>query len=405
MIPSTKAFRICLIFTGLLLICLILERSDNSVREFAIRKWQGNSNNSTIVPLRRKPENVTVSAFVFYGRKSRVSCLWPYLQANLVENGGWLDEILWIVNTDDKKDLKYLEEITAHNSTLHKKVDFSKDKLGVYTYWKAWQHLDPGKYYVKIDDDIVWIDDNAIPELVTAKIENPHAYLVSGNVINNPPLGFLHLHMGAIRPFLPETERPIRVPRSWKPSAHGPWRGDANKDDDYKWPLDSEPPYDGHRWLRVQDDRMISQTPIYETSYEVWGTSYTNWAITAQQHYSLLDALEHDDLQRYKFAKPWHMHGERIRINFLCIHADDVLSQNMTDAGGDEDNIAINFPKKLRRPVLVIGGSLAAHFQYQGQDGLEKTDLLSRYQMLADEKSAVNITEISLEPADLVGSS
>lgn len=59
------------------------------------------------------------------------------------------------MNTDDKKDLKYLEEITAHNSTLHKKVDFSKDKLGVYTYWKAWQHLDPGKYYVKIDDDIV----------------------------------------------------------------------------------------------------------------------------------------------------------------------------------------------------------------------------------------------------------
>lgn len=73
---------------------------------------------------------------------------------NMVDNGGWLDEVVWVVNTANKEDLVYLDEIIASNPTRYKKIVL-EETLWVYTYYKAWQHLERGKYYVKIDDDIV----------------------------------------------------------------------------------------------------------------------------------------------------------------------------------------------------------------------------------------------------------
>ncbi|WAO87225.1 Hypothetical protein NCS54_00452900 [Fusarium falciforme] len=132
-----------------------------------------------------KPEGVIVSGFVFYGRKSRVSSMQCYIERNLVDNGGWLDEVLWI----------------------------------------------HGKYYIKINDDILWIDDNAIPNLVTRTIDHPEDFVVAGNIINNPPLGFMHFRMGALHPYFPELEQPSYVTSGtdyWKPSRHGFWDGPKN---------------------------------------------------------------------------------------------------------------------------------------------------------------------------------
>lgn len=70
----------------------------------------------------------------------------------MVDAGGWLDEVLWFANTDDEDDLRYLDEIIASNPIRYKKLTIP-GKLGDYN--SAWQHLERGKYYIKIDDDIV----------------------------------------------------------------------------------------------------------------------------------------------------------------------------------------------------------------------------------------------------------
>ncbi|KAM6505247.1 hypothetical protein FSOLCH5_015166 [Fusarium solani] len=146
-----------------------------------------------------KPEGVIVSEFVFYGRKSRVSSMQCYIERNLADNGGWLDEVLWIVNAQNEEDLRYLDEIISSNPARHKKI-IPEKHLSTYTYYKAWQLLERGKYYL-------WIDDNAIPNLVTRKIEHPEDFVVAGNIINNPPLGFMHFRMGALHPYFPEPEQ------------------------------------------------------------------------------------------------------------------------------------------------------------------------------------------------------
>lgn len=77
-----------------------------------------------------------------------------FMQRNLVDNGGWLDEVLWVANTQNEGDLDYLDEIIASNPEKYKKI-IPEKPLSTYTYYKAWQLLERGKYYVKIDDDIV----------------------------------------------------------------------------------------------------------------------------------------------------------------------------------------------------------------------------------------------------------
>lgn len=121
-------------------------------------------------------------------------------------------------------------------------------------------------------------------------------------------------------------------------------------------------------------------------------------------HYSLLENIETNQLDLYKFDKPWNMNGERIRINFICIYADDILNtdiKNWPRGLGDEDMIAIELPKKLRRrkplslfrhnvpsltsslAVTILGDALASHFQYSDQGKLASTDLMMRYRALS----------------------
>jgi len=83
----------------------------------------------------------------------------------MVDRGGWIDEVLWVANTDNEEDLRYLDSIQAQDPLRHKILRLPGDKLHIYTYYKAWEHLERGKYYVKIDDDIVrplQSDDDAV---------------------------------------------------------------------------------------------------------------------------------------------------------------------------------------------------------------------------------------------------
>lgn len=252
----------------------------------------------------------------------------------------------------------------------------------------------------------VWMADDAIPRLVTRKMKHSTDLVVSANIINNPPLGFLHYHMGALHPYFPDTSTLVDLQNAaipWRPSYYPTWEGPAS----YTWTADQNPPHKGHRWLRVKEENMMSQTPAAELKYEVWGTSYESWAIAAQVHYSLLENIEKNELELYKF-RAWTMHGDRIRINFMCFYADDILDTGVASwpkDKGDEVMIVLELPMRLNRckcittqlvhgfvteplkAVTIEGKALGAHFQYSDQGYLADTDLLARYQSLANERA------------------
>ena len=86
------------------------------------------------------------------GRPRFVNILDCYLRRNLVSQGGYLDEVRFMVNTKHKIDLKWLDDFVK-TEPLYKKV---QGGAGDNAFDNIWSHLQEDKtMYVKIDDDVV----------------------------------------------------------------------------------------------------------------------------------------------------------------------------------------------------------------------------------------------------------
>ena len=128
----------------------------NNYGELAFPTSDGPTGHSTKLENKEftKPKGIKIIGLVFFGRRNRVEMLRCYLERNLVDNGGWLDEVHWVQNTDKKEDLDYLNEILA-SQPRYKMIDLSSEGVGFIGYGFAWGHLERGNLYMKIDDDVV----------------------------------------------------------------------------------------------------------------------------------------------------------------------------------------------------------------------------------------------------------
>ncbi|KPI44199.1 uncharacterized protein AB675_6275 [Cyphellophora attinorum] len=335
-----------------------------------------------------KPKNVKVIGLVFFGRRDR---------RNLVANGGWIDEVHWVLNTGKKPDLAYLEEILA-GEPAYKKIDLSDEGIGFEGYGHAWGHVERGAYYIKIDDDVVYFADDAVPRVVSLKLQHPEFLVTSANVINSPLMGWVHYHSGAMHPYLPEFDKwepPLLdygSKISWKYTDYPSWAGP----EDYFWDWDQDPPYHGHRWLRLTRDGAMRQTPASKIEYDTWGRGLKSWGIAAQEHYSFLENLLDNRLDKYKLNKAWITDYQRLSINFICVYADDVLDNLPMDTV-DEEWLTVNLPKKLGKSVAVETDALAAHFTFGTQGKMQDTDLLGRYKDYAMENACRRKVDLHAE--------
>ncbi|KAL9028756.1 MAG: hypothetical protein Q9196_002924 [Gyalolechia fulgens] len=355
----------------------------------------------------QKPADFKIIGLIFFGRPPLVAILDCYLKKNLVTNGGFLDEVHFVVNTDKKKDIEYLDGLVK-SSKLYKKIELPE--LG---YNSGWQHaVEPEHMYVKIDDDMVFFDDNAVANLVYTKLNHPDSFDVVANLVNSPETGWLHYHFGAIQSYLPETVPPSGKP---DPAALGPraWRASAlpiwNETGEMSFPVTTDkpadgsvleadrpeaPPFKGHRWLPLPDpEKNIYKTPMAISEYNPYGPDWISWALAAQVHYSLLENIEKNQLHLYHYGTSsptasegvWDTAFGRMNINFMAIWGKDVLDNAPFDGPDDEHELSVNIPSKLNRPVLVNTHAVAAHFSFRTQHELYETDLLDRYRAYANE--------------------
>ncbi len=101
-----------------------------------------------------KPIDFKIIGLVFFGRPANIAILDCYLKKNLISNGGWLDEVHFVVNTDKKDDIKYLKKLVK-TSDRYKKMDLAPGTTGRDGYQKVWQTVEREHMYIKIDDDVV----------------------------------------------------------------------------------------------------------------------------------------------------------------------------------------------------------------------------------------------------------
>ncbi|GJC88445.1 hypothetical protein ColLi_11283 [Colletotrichum liriopes] len=73
------------------------------------------------------------------------------------------------------------------------------------SYWlSSWEAVsEPDTVYIKIDDDVLFIEDGAIESMVKRLVGNPDFFGVSANIINGAALSWVHGQMGVYEPYWP----------------------------------------------------------------------------------------------------------------------------------------------------------------------------------------------------------
>ena len=194
--------------------------------------------------------------------------------------------------------------------------------------------------------------------MVHAKLDHPEAFDIAANIVNSPLTNWFHWHNDAVYPYLPETTPPSNssvdhsATETWRASELPMYNGTINntfnfgiKEGEYRpsGPL----PFKGHRWLPLnKTSENLRKTPIAAAEYNPWGRALMRWQIAAQQHYSFLENLENNQLDKYAWGGPdglWNMQYDRYNLNFIIMWGDDILLQPAPK--DDEEDFTVNIPK------------------------------------------------------------
>ncbi|ODA83107.1 hypothetical protein RJ55_01616 [Drechmeria coniospora] len=333
-----------------------------------------------------------IVGLVFFGRRQTVSILDCYLKRNLAKNGGLLDSVIWLKRTTDPTDLALLDKI------LESEADYAAQDVDLDNggYGSAYANVEDDIMYIKIDDDIIFIEDTAISSIVQTKLAYPDHFLVSANVINHPLLSWVHANLGAVKPYLPELDREYLAGEDgssidWRPSRLPAWNGTFGPEVATSW---NSAHQRKHRWLPVTTasghaDELLDKTPIAQNQYDPFGRGMSMWQMGAQQHYSLQENLEKNELWRYKF-QVWDFQYQRASIQFIAIMGRDINAVKPI-TWDDEGYFTVDMTKKLGRHAVADGRGVVAHYSYANQvaeadnGGMKTTDVLDRYRSYARE--------------------
>ncbi|KZN92817.1 hypothetical protein EN45_029780 [Penicillium chrysogenum] len=315
-----------------------------------------------------KPQGFKIVALVPFHYHERTAILDCYLQ------------VVFVPQTDDAASMEWLYSIV--NQTPEYAISSRGHEM-------EWEVAKDNVMYIRIDGDIVFLEDNAISTIVKTKLDNPSTLMVSANVINEAALASLHSHPGTALPYLPElydVKQPSRsksqLEHDWRASSLPSWQGPLN----FKVGKDFDPPFEGHRWL-LPRDAGSDRDPIARSVYTDTGPTLHDWTVGAQQHYSFLHHLEHNDLGRYKFPM-WVDPTEPTSENFGCFWGNDAVEVHRIFRNNQKVSSHNWHMSDGSRPHVIIDGKgLVSHYSArQGAAGLDATDLITRYRAYAQEK-------------------
>lgn len=327
-------------------------------------------------------KGVKIYGLVYYGRRSYVDILNAYLERNLRANGGILDRVIFAMVKYTMEDLNYLVTLQRRNPESYI-IPWHMEGGAWDVIWRLAD--EPGAYYIKIDDDVTYIADGAIAEMVREKRRGRFLF-VSANVINHGILSAVHQELAA----LPHLEKPALQPGQDVMEQKLPaW--------EFKAPVMNDPNF-----------------RIEHTFYSdcVW----RRWDCAALVHEALLWRLENDSLCVFDFGLfDFHAHGYETmhdgigrsidwNDNFFAFQHEDFSD---IDWGGvandDEREMSTLHPKRRQEHAAALGRAVIAHWTFSVQEKglLANTTLLERYRQRAEvvmEDNAVRFYEGLVQP-------
>jgi hypothetical protein len=278
--------------------------------------------------------NKKVVVFTPFGRELTASLLYEYLKRDHAK--GIVDEWhLWLnMDKEQVDDAKYAEKLDEENDWI-KRIQLAErpyhpKQLNTGLFYKFAQDKDT--IYVRMDDDIVWIEEDAIKRLVEARISNPFPFVVFPIIWNNAVCSH-YLQLGEQLP--------------------GWWGAVGN--------------------------------------YCMDPTGWADPFFAENIHKHLLMCIEKDLVDQLYFHTSIQLQmGQQLSVSCFAQFGEEYAKVN-----GDLGNLTVveeegwhtmSKPYELGRPNLIVPNSLISHFSFYHQRSylLGQTNILERYKELAD---------------------
>jgi hypothetical protein len=264
---------------------------------------------------------VTIGA----GRKEYMELLLP----QILREYDYVDEIRFCINTTDEENLKWLYEqaekydkITLDERLIHLPLperEFegkSHNPLLLNKFWEGFK--DHSTIYVRLDDDVIYIEEGFIEKMVNFRIKNLEYLFVLPNIINNSICDHIHQRIRALN---------------------------------------------------------IAENIAYDC---VNINGVENGEVAVKKHKNFLDKLSNNTLDDYRFPEWVLAEYERISINSLCWFGRDLAGVELD--WNEEIAVSSDIPRRLNRPNIIYGDVLIVHYAFHTQrDYLQTTDILDSY--------------------------
>ncbi len=252
--------------------------------------------------------NYKIIAVTPAGRKQYLEVLVSYILRDKHIFDKW---IIWI-NTPHQHDISYIENLKSlypdFVDLVYPAKPLEKGKSRPQSPFFT-STIDPDSIYVKLDDDIVYLHEDAIKILVQYRLDHPKPFLVSSNVICNPTTAYIHQKYGA-----------------------------------QNFYIDGE-------YHRISTD--------YENKVR------TDVKFAEYIHKTFINDLLNNDIEKYKFEE-WQIDNyQRFAINLIAWMGSDFNEfKGIINHFDEEEWLTMIKSKELQRQNVICGQSLAVHFAF-----------------------------------------
>lgn len=242
------------------------------------------------------------------GRKKFLSILLNHLLGNRDQFDEW---ILW-ANTKNEKDLAYIRSLSKRYDFITH-IDLDVPHAGNFSISSFFKHAkDSDSIYLRLDDDICFIHDNAINKIFEYRIANQNPFLIYGNIVNNGVIN--HIHQKCGRYYL---------------------GGRTNM-------------YDALEYVKTDTSDIAVQT-----------------------HKIFIEKIKSGTIGDIMFDHKWIFTDyERVSINAICWFGRDfeyVCNLDGLYDYDEEDVLSRMVPKALGRPNEICGNAIFSHFSFNPQ--------------------------------------
>lgn len=271
-----------------------------------------------------------VVVFTPWGRELTASILFRYLERDW--HAGVVDEWMICMNIDPDQhmDRDYAHRLAAEHEWIN-----VYDRPPGEVLWpkqmntgKFYQYMqDDGTVYVRMDDDIVWIEDHAVERLVEQRLDNPMPFVVFPIIWNNAVCSHYLQQMSII----PE------------------------------------------EWGTVTNHCM-----------DYYGWRDVNFAVNMHEY--LLDAIEDDDVRKCFMHHSIQLPvGHQFSVSCFAQSGTEYSKVDGILGGEEEGWHTIKKPYELQRPNLIVPNALVSHFSFYHQRDflINYTNILDRYRRLS----------------------